>query len=216
MDQGAVAEALASALAPAGWAPADDAPPYDFVTVDVTGEKHRRFFLGPGLGGWVGLYDQDHPGTEGLGAALSQALACAVCYLWSHHGDFWGYTAFLDGEVLDAFSSCLSPVPDFATAPLEEAARKVREGQALWQALEETGMATDMAIEMVRVGESTGALTEMLENVSTFHEEEIDQRVQTLVTLLEPILLLCMAVVIGTLLLTIYMPLLSSFSNSSM
>lgn len=102
------------------------------------------------------------------------------------------------------------------TVRLEEAARKVREGQALWQALEETGLATDMAIEMVRVGESTGALTEMLENVSTFHEGEIDQRVQTLVTLLEPILLLCMAVVIGTLLLTIYMPLLSSFSNSAM
>jgi len=102
------------------------------------------------------------------------------------------------------------------TTRLEEAARKVREGQALWQALEETGMATDMAIEMVRVGESTGALTEMLENISSFHEAEIDQRVQTLVTLMEPILLLCMAVVIGILLLTIYMPLLSSFSNSAM
>lgn len=123
VDQGAVAGALASALAPAAWAPADDAPPYDFVTVDVTGERYRRFFLGPALGGWVGLYDQDHPGTERLGAALSGALACPGCYLWSHHGDLWGYVAFHAGEPLDAFSSCLSPVPDFVPAPLEQAAR---------------------------------------------------------------------------------------------
>jgi hypothetical protein len=123
VDQGAVAEALAAALAPAGWAPAAEAPPYDFVSVDVTGERYRRFFLGPALDGWVGLYDQDHPGAEQLSAALGGALACPACYLWSHHGDFWGYVAFRGGEPLDAFSSCLSPVPDFATAPLEDAAR---------------------------------------------------------------------------------------------
>lgn len=119
----AAAETLASVLAPAGWAPAAEAPPYDFVTVDVSGERYRRFFLAAALEGWVTLYDQDHPGTGSLGAALSAGLGCPACYLWSHHGDFWGYAAFRGGEVLDAFSSCLSPVPDFASAPLEEAAR---------------------------------------------------------------------------------------------
>jgi hypothetical protein len=119
----AVVETLASILGPAGWAPAAEAPPYDFVTVDVSGERYRRFFLGPALEGWVTLYDQDHPGTASLGAALSAALGCPACYLWSHHGDFWGYAAFRGGDALDAFSSCLGPVPDFAPAPLEHAAR---------------------------------------------------------------------------------------------
>jgi hypothetical protein len=119
----AVSEALASSLAPAGWTPVAEAPPYDFVSVEVAGEEYRRFFLGPALEGWVGLYDQDHPGTERLGAALSAALDCVACYLWSHHGDFWGYAAFRKGEVLDAFSSSLGPVPEFAPAPLEETAR---------------------------------------------------------------------------------------------
>lgn len=123
VEPAAVSETLASVLAPAGWAPVEDAPPYDFVTVDVSGERYRRFFLGPALEGWVVLYDQDHPATASLGAALSAALGCPVCYLWSHHGDFWGYAAFRSGEPLDAFSSCLSPVPDFAPAPLEAAAR---------------------------------------------------------------------------------------------
>lgn len=140
VEPAAVGEALAAALAPAGWAPTAEAPPYDFVTVDVTGEQYRRFFLGPALEGWVGLYDQDHPGTGRLGAALSGSLACAVCYLWSHHGDFWGYTAFRNGEALDAFSSCLSPVPEFAPAALEEAARLWGHPPALAPLLPDPGL----------------------------------------------------------------------------
>lgn len=140
LEPAAVGEALASALEPAGWAPAGEAPPYDFVSVDVTGEQYRRFFLGPAVDGWVGLYDQDHPGTERLGATLSGALACCVCYLWSHHGDFWGYTAFRNGEVLDAFSSCLSSVPDFAPAPLEEASRLWGRPAALAPLLPDPGL----------------------------------------------------------------------------
>ena len=141
VEPAAVAEALASLLAPAGWAPSGEAPPYDFVTVDVTGEQYRRFFLGPALDGWVGLYDQDHPGTERLGATLSRTLACVACYLWSHHGDFWGYAAFRNGEALDAFSSCLSSVPDFAPAPLEEVARLWGRPAALAPLLPDPGLA---------------------------------------------------------------------------
>jgi type IV pilus assembly protein PilC len=97
---------------------------------------------------------------------------------------------------------------------LDEAGRKVREGRSLWQSLDETGLMSDLSIEMIKVGESTGALTEMLDNISLFYENEIETRVQTLLSLLEPVLLLSMAVVIGGLLLAIYMPLLSSFSSA--
>ncbi|MFQ5767661.1 MAG: type II secretion system F family protein [Acidobacteriota bacterium] len=98
---------------------------------------------------------------------------------------------------------------------LKTVGRKVREGGALWEALEETGFLTDMAVEMVRVGESTGGLTAMLQNVSEFYESEIESRIQTLLSLLEPVMLVFMAVVVGGLLLAIYMPLLSSFSSAN-
>ena len=51
---------------------------------------------------------------------------------------------------------------------------KVREGGELWRALEATGIFTDLTIEMIKVGESSGALEEMLSAVSEFYDEEID------------------------------------------
>ena len=73
-----------------------------------------------------------------------------------------------------------------------------------------------MATGMIKVGESSGAMTEMLDNVSLFYEQEIESRIQTLLSLMEPILLLVMAVIVGVIILAVYMPLLSAFSNSNM
>ena len=97
---------------------------------------------------------------------------------------------------------------------LDEVAEKVREGGSVWEALEETGLMSDMAVGMIKVGESTGALTEMLDNVSEFYEVEIERRIQTLLSMMEPILLLVMAVVVGGVILAVYMPLLSAFSSA--
>ncbi|MCZ6599740.1 MAG: type II secretion system F family protein [Acidobacteria bacterium] len=99
---------------------------------------------------------------------------------------------------------------------LEEAGQRVQEGGSLWESLEATGLMPDMAVGMIRVGESSGSLTLMLDRVSEFLDEKIDQRIQTLLSLMEPVLLLVMAVVVGGLLLAIYMPLLSSFSSAQM
>lgn len=94
-------------------------------------------------------------------------------------------------------------------------AKKVREGQPLWESLEKTGLVTDMAIEMIKVGESTGALEEMLSNVSSFYDDEIETDLTTIVTLMEPAMLVFMAVVVATMLLAIYLPLLRSYSVGS-
>ncbi len=94
-------------------------------------------------------------------------------------------------------------------------ARSVREGKALWESLEATGLMTDMAVEMIKVGESTGALEEMLTNVANFHDDEIDTDLTTLVSLMEPILLVFMGVVVATMLLAIYLPLIKSYTTSS-
>jgi type IV pilus assembly protein PilC len=92
-------------------------------------------------------------------------------------------------------------------------AGKIREGAALWSSLEETGLFPDMLIEMVKVGESSGTVAEMLDHVGNFTDEEIEHELQTLVSLVEPALLVGMAVVVGLLLFSIYYPLLQVVGN---
>ena len=89
---------------------------------------------------------------------------------------------------------------------------KVLEGQSLWQSMEKTSMMTPLALEMIEVGESTGALAEMLEQVGQFYDEELSTSVERLVALLEPMLLLVMAVIIGLVVLSVYMPLFSMYN----
>ncbi|PYQ52236.1 MAG: type II secretion system F family protein [Acidobacteria bacterium] len=85
--------------------------------------------------------------------------------------------------------------------------QQVREGEPLWRSLEATGVVSDLAVEMIKVGESTGALTEMLANVSEFYDEEIEARLQRLVAAIEPLILVFMGLVIATLLYAFYLPL---------
>jgi type IV pilus assembly protein PilC len=83
---------------------------------------------------------------------------------------------------------------------------KVREGGELWRALEETGILTDLTIEMIKVGETSGALEEMLTSVSEFYEEEIDLRLARVISFVEPAILVIMGGVIVTILLSVYLP----------
>ena len=85
--------------------------------------------------------------------------------------------------------------------------QNVREGETLWRSLEHTGVISDLAVEMIKVGESTGALTEMLGNVSEFYDEEIEARLSRVVTAIEPIILVLMGGVIAVLLYAFYLPL---------
>jgi type IV pilus assembly protein PilC len=90
---------------------------------------------------------------------------------------------------------------------LTTAAQQVREGRALAMAMQESGAFTDVAVKMVEVGESTGALQEMLNSLADFYDEEIETNLGRFVTLIEPILLVIMGLVIAGLLLSLYMPL---------
>jgi type IV pilus assembly protein PilC len=85
--------------------------------------------------------------------------------------------------------------------------QNVREGEPLWRSLEATGVVSDLAVEMIKVGESTGALTEMLANVSEFYDEEIEARLSRLVAAIEPLILVIMGIVIAVLLYAFYLPL---------
>jgi type IV pilus assembly protein PilC len=90
---------------------------------------------------------------------------------------------------------------------LSTVAQRVREGEGMAVALGARGVFPDVAVKMVEVGESTGALQEMLNSVADFFDEEIDTSLGRFVTLVEPVLLVVMGVVIAALLLALYLPL---------
>jgi len=90
---------------------------------------------------------------------------------------------------------------------LQLAGQQVREGRALAAAMNDSGAFADVAVKMVEVGESTGALQEMLNSLADFYDEEIDTNLSRFITLVEPLLLVVMGIVIAGLLLALYMPL---------
>jgi type IV pilus assembly protein PilC len=95
----------------------------------------------------------------------------------------------------------------FMAAELEVVGTRVREGASFASALEARGVFPDVAVKMAEVGESTGALQDMLNTVADFYDEEISTTMERFVTLVEPVLLVIMGIVIAALLLALYMPL---------
>ena len=83
---------------------------------------------------------------------------------------------------------------------------EVRQGRSLWESLDETGAMTDLAIEMTKVGEATGALATMLGDVADFYDEQVDESMTRTVALFEPLLLVTMGVIVAVLLLAMYLP----------
>jgi type IV pilus assembly protein PilC len=90
---------------------------------------------------------------------------------------------------------------------LEDVRRAVQEGEGFARALLARGVVPDVAVKMVEVGESTGALQEMLNSLADFYDEEIETEVSRFITLVEPVLLVVMGVVIAVVVLALYMPL---------
>lgn len=95
----------------------------------------------------------------------------------------------------------------YIAAELVTVAQRVREGESLASALAARGIFPDVALKMVEVGESTGALQEMLNSLADFYDEEIETSLARFVTMVEPILLVAIGIVIAGLLLALYMPL---------
>ncbi|MGH9145990.1 MAG: type II secretion system F family protein [Vicinamibacterales bacterium] len=90
---------------------------------------------------------------------------------------------------------------------LESVTQRVREGESLASSLGARAVVPDVAIKMVEVGESTGALQDMLASLADFYDEEIETEVSRFVTLIEPIILVVMGIVIAGLVVALYMPL---------
>ena len=90
---------------------------------------------------------------------------------------------------------------------LQGVVQRVREGESLWSSLESTRRLPTVAIEMIKVGESTGALEDMLFAAAEFFDEEIDSKLGRLMSLIEPLILIFMGTLVATLLASVYLPL---------
>ena len=86
------------------------------------------------------------------------------------------------------------------------AGTRVREGQGLAPSLEEQEIFPGLAVEMIEVGESTGALPQMLNSVAEFYEEDVQTALGATMALIEPIILMVMAIFVGGVLISLYLP----------
>ena len=92
---------------------------------------------------------------------------------------------------------------------INEATVSVREGRGLSKSLEEEKIFPDLAIEMIEVGESTGALPAMLTSVAEFYEEDVQTALGAAMALIEPVILIIMAIFVGGVLISLYLPIFS-------
>ena len=92
---------------------------------------------------------------------------------------------------------------------IREASRSVREGRSLARSLEATASFPDLSVEMIEVGESTGALSQMLVSVAEFFEEDVQNALTAAMSLIEPLILIIMGLVVGFILVALYLPIFS-------
>ncbi len=89
---------------------------------------------------------------------------------------------------------------------IAEARALVTEGVSLANAFERTRLAPDMTVRMIEVGESSGDLPEMLEDVADFYDQEVENRLTTLTTMIEPVLMLSMGLIMAVIVVALYLP----------
>jgi type IV pilus assembly protein PilC len=92
---------------------------------------------------------------------------------------------------------------------LNKAQQMVREGQSLSAALQSTGIFPPLSIDMIEVGESTGALPAMLNSVSEFYEDDVNTRMQATLSLIEPAIMIFMGAFVAFVLVSLYLPIFS-------
>jgi len=91
----------------------------------------------------------------------------------------------------------------------------IREGRPFTESLQEAGWVSELALDMIGVGERSGALREMLDEVANFYDGEIEVRLNAITTFIEPIILVFMGTLVMTILLAMYLPLFNMIGNLS-
>jgi general secretion pathway protein F len=89
---------------------------------------------------------------------------------------------------------------------LAAATQRIREGASLSTAMEAGGLATPVALRLLRVGEKSGEMAEMMDRIAAFHDEELARWVDVVTRLFEPLLMAVLGVVIGAIVVLMYLP----------
>ena len=174
-----------------------------------------------------------------LGAVAALAVAAAGVFLWSRSEeggpafDRFKFRLPIVGDTLLKFQVAqfsrtlatlltggtplvagLQTATDAVTSKLlrstvAEATQRVREGESLHAALASKNIVPEMALDMIEVGESSGALSPMLTSVAEFYEEEVSLRLSALVSIIEPVLLIFMGLLVAFILISLYLPIFS-------
>jgi general secretion pathway protein F len=98
-------------------------------------------------------------------------------------------------------------------AQLGRATRDINEGNPISQSMERFGLTTPVALRMMRVGERTGRMGEMMERIASFYEEELARWVEQFTKLFEPVLMIVIGVMIGAIVVLMYMPIFDLAGN---
>jgi len=104
-------------------------------------------------------------------------------------------------------------------AVIEQAIMKVRkaieEGRTITEPLKESGVFPNMVTQMIAVGEQTGALDAMLQKIADFYEDEVDDAVKNMLTLLEPVIIAFLGATVGGIVISLYMPMFELIGKMS-
>ncbi|MGB5366002.1 MAG: type II secretion system F family protein [Polyangiales bacterium] len=110
-------------------------------------------------------------------------------------------------DALDVVSKSAGNV--VVEAAIQKTSDKIREGRTMAEPLMETNVFPPMVVQMIGVGEQTGALDTMLNKIADFYEEEVDIAVAALTSLLEPLMMVFIGGIVGTILIAMYLPIFS-------
>ena len=91
-------------------------------------------------------------------------------------------------------------------------AESISEGRPIAEPLEESGVFPNMVVQMINVGESVGALDSMLAKIADFYDEEVDQAVSNLTSMIEPFMMVFLGGMIGGIVVAMYLPIFSMAS----
>lgn len=97
---------------------------------------------------------------------------------------------------------------------VDESTRRIEEGRNISTPLEESGLFPPMVTQMIAVGEETGQLSELLDQIASFYEEEVGVMTKGLSSLIEPLMLMLVGVVVGGMLISLYLPIFTSITAS--
>ncbi len=91
----------------------------------------------------------------------------------------------------------------------------IREGDTINEPLKEARLVDDMVVNMVEVGEETGDLDTMLYKVADFYDEEVDTAVKSLISILEPMMIVVLGFIIGAIVISLFLPLMKILEGLS-